>query len=484
MNKRTFNIHIKNSLIKKILLNYIYKYRHFNNLYIIFVDENKEDLFTLLDYNVMRAVLRNTKGGKNSDKVKYIQDKYKNNQKFNELKKLSNELKIHNISAHIKDLKTKYITFFRNIKKSIKTNKPRPKKLKNIVNYSILLDKISVSFKKKDKIGINLYDKMFYIKFNDVYLKKIVDSKKNIKNLRIKYSNGEIYLSIIYEKTNKEFINKNNKMSAIDIGIENIISLFIDDKKYNSLIFDGKIFKKYNSKFNRFMCKLNKSIEYNSTKYKTSKIGTKYSTEWNGRGNYLKKYKNYLYEKRNRFFYNEFHKLSKRIVEYLILNEVDVLILSKNLSKLKNTKNKKSNKISRQKFIQIPIIKLLNYIELKCNENGIKVEFIDEAYTSKTSCLTDDVNNPLDNELNAVRSKRGLIKDKKLNKIWNCDVNGAVNHIKKYDENKNFDWLLNNLYKLCNPVKIKCDYDFIKFMNNRVDKVNQNIGLQRCLLNV
>jgi transposase len=109
---------------------------------------------------------------------------------------------------------------------------------------------------------------------------------------------------------------------------------------------------------------------------------------------------------------------------------------------------------------------------MKCNENGIIVEFIDEKYTSKCSCLTDDVNNPLDNELNGVRSKRGLLLDKKLNKIWNCDINGAVNHIKKYDKDKNFDWLINNFYKLANPIKIKSDYDFIKFMNNVSDKVS------------
>lgn len=483
---RTFNIHIINKKDKKYFMNYIYKYKHFYNLYCIILNEYQDNLNILLDYSIMRAFLMNTKGGENEstlEKLEYLRNKYKDNQKFNELIELSKDLKIHNISELIKDLKSKYKAFFTNKKKNNKVNKPSAKKLKNVIKYSIILDQISVSFKKKNLIGINLSDKMYRINFKHEILKKITGDIKNIKNVRIKFSNNEIYLSIIYDKNIIES-DKNtiNKKSAIDIGIENIISLFIDDKNNNSLLFDGKMFKKYNSNFNRLIGKLNKSIENEATEYKISKTGTKYSTKWTERGLYLKKYKKFLFEKRNRFFYNEFHKLSKRIVEYLKLYSVDLLILSKNLSELKNKKSVK-NKITNQKFIQIPIIKLLNYIEMKCNENGINVEYINESYTSKCSCLTDNVNKPLDNELNGVRSNRGLFLDKKLNKIWNCDINGAVNHIKKYDKNVKFNWLIDCFDKLSNPVKIKCDYDFIKFMNNVSDKVNQ-LDLQRCLLNV
>ena len=55
---------------------------------------------------------------------------------------------------------------------------------------------------------------------------------------------------------------------------------------------------------------------------------------------------------------------------------------------------------------------------------------------------------------NGKRTKRGLFKDTIINKIFNADLNGAVNHIKLAIK-KSFQWLKNNFWKLCNPIKVK-----------------------------
>ena len=55
---------------------------------------------------------------------------------------------------------------------------------------------------------------------------------------------------------------------------------------------------------------------------------------------------------------------------------------------------------------------------------------------------------------NGKRIKKGLFKDTIINKIFNADLNGAVNHIKLAIK-KNFKWLKDNLWKLCNPIKVK-----------------------------
>ena len=111
----------------------------------------------------------------------------------------------------------------------------------------------------------------------------------------------------------------------------------------------------------------------------------------------------------------------------------------------------------------------------------MEVIFIDEAYTSKTSCVNGDVlevqtqkfkNNsykPLANELKGVRAKRGLFRDIVLNKIWNADLNGAVNHI-KVAFNSCFKWLEKSLFKLCNPIKLKSANDFLLF-NSRCSHI-------------
>jgi len=96
-------------------------------------------------------------------------------------------------------------------------------------------------------------------------------------------------------------------------------------------------------------------------------------------------------QKRNEYFKNNFHKISKKVVEYLQLHNVTHLVISSNLAELKNNGECKLKKSTKQNFIQIPFIKLLAYIEEKAQENGIETIKIDEAYTSKTSCISGDV---------------------------------------------------------------------------------------------
>ena len=67
---------------------------------------------------------------------------------------------------------------------------------------------------------------------------------------------------------------------------------------------------------------------------------------------------------------------------------------------------------------------------------------------------------PTANEFKGTRAKRGLFRDTVLNKIWNADLNGAVNHI-KVALNSCFKWLKDALFKLCNPKILKSANDFL-----------------------
>ena len=455
-------IHIISKRDKDLLDTYIFKYKHFENLLIIILKENPDDFDLLSDYRILRAVLRNNEGGVCVDKVNYIKNKFKDNVHLNELIRLSEDLKIHNLCALIKRLRGSYKSFFTKIKKGDKSaNAPYAKKLKFVKGYSIRLDQNSWSVKKKDKIGINLSDKMFYLHFEHQYLLKLVGHLDNIQTIYIVFNNKELYLSISYHKVSAPSVEEIEKIASIDLGVNNLITLFIDDKESKSVIYSGEKEIAYNTKFNRHIGKLQTSISNEVREYIEIK-GRKYPNKYTKRGYELKEYYNCLHEKRNEHYYNEFHKVSKRFVELLQLRKVTKLIISYNLAALKYNGESKLGKAT-QKFIQIPFIKLLNYIELKCNEVGIVVEKVNEAYTSKCSCITDDPNHPKDNELNGVPSKRGLMKDKLLNKIWNCDINGAVNHIRKYN-NKCFKWLKDYMFKLCNPVKIRNDYAFCSYL--------------------
>jgi IS605 OrfB family transposase len=219
---------------------------------------------------------------------------------------------------------------------------------------------------------------------------KVLD--KTIQSVAIKMRNSEIYLSFYYinenEKSIESTIQKPQELdpielnrAGIDIGLNNLVSLFIDDKESQSIIVDGARYKYYNSKFNRFIAKLNNSISEEVIEYKTiikkDKTKVQIPIKWTKRGHRLKRYISFLYRKRNDFFETEFHKISKRVVDYLEINDVKRLFLSNNLAQLMNTGECNLRKKTKQNFIQIPFIQLIHYIEEKAIKNGIEIIFIE-----------------------------------------------------------------------------------------------------------
>ncbi len=104
-------------------------------------------------------------------------------------------------------------------------------------------------------------------------------------------------------------------------------------------------------------------------------------------------------------------------------------------------------------------------IEEKSPMHNIFIHKEDEGYTSKTSCLSSDVNKNqekksknepiLPNDLNGNRGSkgkklsRGLFRDTVLNVIINSDLNGAANHIRlAFKKVRITD--LKNIYGNCN----------------------------------
>ena len=82
MNLKTFEIRITNSKDKNYLKNYIFKYRHWQNILTIlainlFKSDNK-DYKNFLDYAIIRACVADTKvDKKKQERIAYIKDKYK-----------------------------------------------------------------------------------------------------------------------------------------------------------------------------------------------------------------------------------------------------------------------------------------------------------------------------------------------------------------------------------------------------------------------
>ena len=460
---RTLKIRLKDEKIKSYIIEKVYKYRHFENMYLILLHQDYKqgigDFNILTDEKVLRAILRNSRGGMVSDKVEYIKSKYSSNQLMQDLINVSKDLKIHNLVMIIKRVQAQYKGFFTKIENGdTQTKPPKTKKLSKMTNYTIPLDSCkSFSLRRKNILGINLDEKMIRTHINFKEIEKLTESLNNIQSVNINYSNGEIYLLVTYNKEESEALKTSYKTSGLDIGINNLITLYIEDEAAPSLIVDGKKYKTYNSNFNRFIGKINNEISTSDDK---------------DRIKYLSEYRKFLYEKRNRFFFSEFHKLSKRILEYLQKYGVTELVISKNLADLKNNGECYLTKGTKQSFIQIPFIKLLDNTTYKAPYYGIDVIEVDESYTSKTSSISEDIKEIreqskqtglLTNDFCGSRVKRGLFLDKVEDKIINADVNGARN-ICYLSPNINERQVKIRWQKLCNPIKVESDFDLCKLI--------------------
>jgi len=226
------------------------------------------------------------------------------------------------------------------------------------------------------------------------------------------------------------------KYAGIDIGETNLMAVFVDDENTRSLLIDGRPFKNYNKMVDKLIEQLNESKTKNvpGCDMLISSINAK----------------------RNKFFHNQFYRMTKYVVEYLCFYGVTDLFISKRLA--------------NHRFIQMPFAKLIDSIKQEAQKHKIEVKCIDERFTSQVSSISGDIQsvqkNPnLKDAFNGKRVNRNTFWDTVINEKFNADLNAAVNHI-KVGTGKSFEWLKDKLFKLNKPIKIKSDQEFEELLKN------------------
>ena len=548
---KTFSIHEKDLSLVHKFTHIILQYKHLENILNLLIahefnnkdnkvevskQKSKEMFSLLLNKIIMKAVLKSNPGGeKTSYNIaqvnNYFNSQHVNFELFNQAKLACFHLNDKNIGEIVGRLHKDWSNFFVTLKKfnSNKSNNnlqkpsyPKPKKLSKVYNYSVPLEVSKFSMAKADKglLGINLGNKMVYVKFFNFNKDKFNGNKpkylnKKINSVTVSLSHGHIYYNLQYidEKQNlkdniknKDLDNfskkeENSKIAGLDIGINNIASIFVNDNTTKSIIISGKELISYNCNFNKRLSKINEEISNEVIQYKEiiNKQGNKQliPEKYSQKGKLLQNRKSQLFERRKLYMDDYMQKLSKKITNYLCVNKVDSLVISRNLSFTKTTGEIKMVKKTKQKFYQIPFGRLLNLIKSKLTEKEINIVEINEAYTSKTSSLTGDIvkvqakskgkKEILPNDLNGSRGSkikgnlnnplgRGLFKDMVINKIINADINAAVNHIKVGINQIGLkDIKINkDLFKYCNPIKIKSNHEFDKLI-----KTYQIVDIQK-----
>jgi putative transposase len=203
----------------------------------------------------------------------------------------------------------------------------------------------------------------------------------------------------------KEFV------ASIDLGLNNLVALTSNQPGFTPLLINGRPLKSINQFYNKRKAQLQSQLKRGrKTSSRIQRL-----TRWINQ-----KVDNYL------------HHTSRLIVDLLIAQQIETLVIGKNVQ-WKNEIN--LGKQTNQNFVNIPHARLIEMLEYKAQLVGIEVLQQEESYTSQSSFLNLDpipVYGKTGNDLifSGKRIKRGLYKTS-VGQLINSDVNGAYNILRK-----------------------------------------------------
>lgn len=248
-------------------------------------------------------------------------------------------------------------------------------------------------------------------------------------------------IEIVYEVNDVNISNNNRKYASIDIGINNLITMITE---FGVFIFKGGFIKSKNRIINKTIANL-KSIK--------SKQGIKYTTK------NIKR----IYNERDLFIDDAFHKISRSIANFLYDNGINTLVIGYNKEWKQNSN---MGKIGNQRFSYIPFLKLIEKIEYKCKLFGIEVIRTEESYTSKCDSLAREDIRKHDIYLGK-RKKRGIFVSS-VGYAINADVNGALNILRKVVGESSVIDKIADIGILSNPISIKSPFNEDLNLSNRL----------------
>lgn len=359
---RNFTIRETNNKINRQFKLELLRYKHLENMLNILIayefnTTKNNNMMKLLQNSIyMKAILSGNSGGeKTKHNIKIINDYFNHSHHHYKLFQQAIEFSIKylndkNISMLITRLRkdwANFFTFLKDFKKgklSHPPSYPKPKKLKQVFNYSIPLEpgKWSSSTPyKKGHLGLNLGKSMIYTKyFNEVNKDKNNHitcpdylQGKHINSISISLSHGQVYYQIQYDTKQskpKRYHQINDikplpmpiKSAGLDIGLLNLLSVYTNDDSTKSLIISGKELISKNNSFNKGLAKLQTTL---ANLKLAGKIRSKEYVQ-------AKRKRSALFEKRKRYLDNYTNQISAGLVKYVIANKITRIALSKNLS--------------------------------------------------------------------------------------------------------------------------------------------------------
>ncbi|WP_235548799.1 RNA-guided endonuclease InsQ/TnpB family protein, partial [Paenibacillus sp. Soil522] len=235
-----------------------------------------------------------------------------------------------------------------------------------------------------------------------------------LKQVRVVPSHGQyvVEMVFVYLLEKKEAVKK--YVLAIDLGVDNLATI-VTTTGLKPMLVQGKMVKAINQYYN---------------KMKAHYIGILRQGKKPCEGAYTSSRLERLHLKRHRRIKDLFHKVSRRIVQLAVEQQIGTIVIGHNDGwKQASAIGRRNN----QSFCHIPHQMLVEMIQYKAAEQGIAVTLTEEAYTSKASFLDQDPLPRYDEEgewlFSGKRIHRGLYTSTKG--LIHADVNGAANIMRK-----------------------------------------------------
>ena len=247
--------------------------------------------------------------------------------------------------------------------------------------------------------------------------------REKIVGARIVPKRDHYVIEILYDEIKAKEKEEYNRVAFIDPGMNNLMT--VTSNVFNPIIYNGRKIKSINQLANKNIAKRQKRMAKMNLKVKKT-LGEREIQRLNvDRSKGMKA----IWTKRELRIKDNFHKITRHLVDYLVEHNIDTVIFGYNKEQKQEINlGKKTN----QNFVSIPFATLRHMLKYKCAIVGIKYIEQEEAYTSKCSFI-DRESIKKKEKYQGTRIQRGLYKTSTGKKI-NADINGSLNIGRKYLE--------------------------------------------------
>ena len=315
----------------------------------------------------------------------------------------------------------KLLTLKKTGKYSATVKLPKYKKSESLSTY--VVQGRSCRIQKDGKVAIGLTKKvreLYGIEDRRILftIPKNIQNVSEFKEIRIipQFEGKQFSIEFIYESNKQLRKAEGDGYMSIDLGVSNLASCTIfSNGDAQQFIVDGRRLKSIKHYYNKKAAML--KSEYAKNKSISSSNTKRMMRLMNGRSNRINDY---------------FNRVVKILVNKCLNNGVTTLVIGYNKGQKQGIS---IGKVNSQNMVMIPFYKLRQKLQYQCELHGISYCPQEESYTSKASCLDDDVI-PVYGEAVSVsfsgkRIHRGLYRASD-GTVLNADINGSINILKKY----------------------------------------------------